>query len=101
VLPLTRENLNDTFGPRQASMYTPHLEIGVYRRSHKIGGEIRCEYYIVGEGDVLRKVAANQYASREPPYFAKSSRILFDVSPEPEQLVPAQQTTPPKTKKRF
>jgi hypothetical protein len=87
VLPLTRENLNDTFGPRQASMYTPHLEIGVYRRSHKIGGEIRCEYYIVGEGDVLRKVAANQYASREPPYFAKSSRILFDVSPEPEQLV--------------
>ena len=100
VLPLTRQNLNDTFGPRRASRYTPHTAIGVYRRSHDIGNEIRCEYYIVGEGDVRREIAARECTSREPAYFAKSSRILFDVSPEPEQLVPAQQTPPPKTKKR-
>ena len=49
-LPITRQELNDTFGPRTPSITTSMPALGVYRFGHKIGKEQRCEYCFFPEG---------------------------------------------------
>jgi hypothetical protein len=70
-LPITLQELNDTFGPRTPSITTSIPALGVYRFGHKIKGAFRCEYCIFPDG-VQRRDAAFEYASNSPPFEGKS-----------------------------